>query len=319
MGGVVITEIDPTNTYIHSNSRTHSRMPSNTDNSGSARAARLRQISAARGPVPVIRPNIGSMALDARLGGGLKPSCCPSSEPVYPTYYLQCSDSDRAIPFPPDESPLPVGPFYLDALGFPGDGLIQLTCYPSGTIILATSLNYLVTPGLPDGTTNVTYEYSCSSEPIFLSCGIPSQTLIPSTAYYFLNNTGSDPMISGANLTLHLTPSSGPIIDISVNSLDILGPYTNLVSYNTGSTSDCSQTQYIGVFGTPGPFCILQQLNPALTYYFEPLFDQIPITILYYIEGAPLPGISLTLTDTNPVGPFTNLTSWQPDNGCPPP
>ena len=62
-------------------------MPSNTDNSGSARAARLRRISAARGPVPVIRPNIGSMALDAILGR--EPACCPSpSEPPAPTLVL---------------------------------------------------------------------------------------------------------------------------------------------------------------------------------------------------------------------------------------
>jgi hypothetical protein len=45
----------------------------NSDNSGSARAARLRRISAAGGPIPAVRPNIGSMALDAQLG---KAECC---------------------------------------------------------------------------------------------------------------------------------------------------------------------------------------------------------------------------------------------------
>ena len=50
------------------------RMPINTDNSGSARAARLRQIAASKGPIPAVRPNIGSMALDAQLG---KMGCCP--------------------------------------------------------------------------------------------------------------------------------------------------------------------------------------------------------------------------------------------------
>ena len=48
-------------------------MPNNTDNSGSARAARVRRIAASRGPVPAIRPNIGSMAWDAQLG---KLECC---------------------------------------------------------------------------------------------------------------------------------------------------------------------------------------------------------------------------------------------------
>ena len=45
----------------------------NTDNSGSARAARVRRIAASRGPVPAVRPNIGSMAWDAQLG---KLECC---------------------------------------------------------------------------------------------------------------------------------------------------------------------------------------------------------------------------------------------------
>ena len=48
----------------------------NSDNSGSARTQRLRWISAAGGPIPVIRPNIGSMALDAIFG---KAECCASS------------------------------------------------------------------------------------------------------------------------------------------------------------------------------------------------------------------------------------------------
>ena len=49
-------------------------MPTNTDNSGTARAARLRRIVASQGPTPAVRPNIGSMALDAQLG---KMECCP--------------------------------------------------------------------------------------------------------------------------------------------------------------------------------------------------------------------------------------------------
>ena len=48
-------------------------MPTNTDNSGSARAARLRRISASQGPTPA-NSIIGSQALDAQLG---KVECCP--------------------------------------------------------------------------------------------------------------------------------------------------------------------------------------------------------------------------------------------------
>ena len=50
-------------------------MPSNTDNSGSARAARLRRIAASQGPVPA-NSKIGSQALDTVLG---KAECCPAS------------------------------------------------------------------------------------------------------------------------------------------------------------------------------------------------------------------------------------------------
>ena len=44
-----------------------------TDYSGAARAAKLRRISASQGPVPAVRANIGSQALDAQLGGM---DCC---------------------------------------------------------------------------------------------------------------------------------------------------------------------------------------------------------------------------------------------------
>ena len=53
-------------------------MSTNTDNSGSARAARLRRIAASGGPTPAVRPNLGSQALDARLG---KAECCPPCNP----------------------------------------------------------------------------------------------------------------------------------------------------------------------------------------------------------------------------------------------
>ena len=49
-----------------------------TDNSGAARAAKLRRISASQGPAPAVRPNIGSQALDAQLG---RLDCCPTPTP----------------------------------------------------------------------------------------------------------------------------------------------------------------------------------------------------------------------------------------------
>ena len=61
-----------------------------TDNSGTARVAKLRRISASQGPVPPIRPNIGSQALDALLG---RMDCCPTPIPIpcNPQVYWQNS------------------------------------------------------------------------------------------------------------------------------------------------------------------------------------------------------------------------------------
>ena len=57
-----------------------------TDYSGSAHAAKLRRIAASRGPVPAVRPNIGSQVLDARLG---KLDCCCSPTVIWETSPLQ--------------------------------------------------------------------------------------------------------------------------------------------------------------------------------------------------------------------------------------
>ena len=57
-----------------------------TDYSGAARAAKLRRISASQGPVPAVRANIGSQALDAQLGGM---DCCPI--PCNPQVYWENS------------------------------------------------------------------------------------------------------------------------------------------------------------------------------------------------------------------------------------
>lgn len=56
-------------------------MPNNTDTSGSVRVAKIRRIAAGKGPTPAVRPNIGSMALDAQLG---KAQCCPVIPPTPP-------------------------------------------------------------------------------------------------------------------------------------------------------------------------------------------------------------------------------------------
>jgi hypothetical protein len=67
-------------------------MPTNTDNSGTARAARLRRIVASRGPTPA-NSLIGSQALDAQLG---KLECCPfnwTGSPL-PLEYQKTEETD---------------------------------------------------------------------------------------------------------------------------------------------------------------------------------------------------------------------------------
>jgi len=292
-------------------------MPNNTDTSGSGRAARLRQISASQGPVPVQRPNIGSMALDALLGGGQNPSCCPSVTPIptpptptppsYPTYYLPCVDGSQANTFLP-EGPLPTGPFYIDAAGTPGLGLIQFTCLPSGDTILAnTGLPYLMT--LPYGTVPpVTYVYLCNSVTILVACGIGIQALVPYIPYEFANNTTE-------TFILRLIDSTGNIVDHTLSPLENTLPIVNLVSWQTDS-SDCSDNQTIGVYDLSISSCTTQLLNSSTTYYFEPYFSEVP-PVDIMLRDATNTDTPLTLTTLDPVGPYTNLLSWRPA-GCPP-
>ena len=61
-----------------------------TDYSGAARAAKLRRISASQGPVPAVRPNIGSQALDAQLG---RMDCCCNPQVVWEASPLQLTTS----------------------------------------------------------------------------------------------------------------------------------------------------------------------------------------------------------------------------------
>lgn len=205
-------------------------MPNNTDNSGSARAARLKKISTAQGPVPAIRPNIGSMALDAVIGKGL---CCPA----------------------PSETPI-------------------------------TSIEF-----------------------IFISCGIPTQTVSPNIGYIFYNNTENPCTItltdiygSHTTYTIGATPGSDALFP----------PIGNLVSWSTASTS-CVGTVTIGVFvDGPNGGCIVQTLSPSVSYQFAPFFDsgQNPP---YTITVRDSSGIDTTVSieDFTPVGPYTNLVSWQ--------
>jgi hypothetical protein len=305
-------------------------MPSNTDNSGSARAARLRQISASKGPVPVQRPNIGSMALDARLGGGQNPTCCPTVDgpgPIpppassYPTYYLPCVDDSLANTFPPEGSlPEPGTPFYIDALDEPGTGLIQLTCQPSGDIILAnTGLPYLVASGLPLDTTDVTYAYLCNSVFLLVNCGIGPQALSPFIGYEFVNNISTTDFTvdSTGSVVLLLTDSNNNTTTVELDAFAVtVEPYTNLVSWQSDQLgAECAATQYVQVFDTNTPLgCITQQLNSSATYYFgAPMEGMDPITFPLSINLTQAGPTNTTITLTGYdilYGPYTNCMSW---------
>lgn len=78
----------------------------NSDNSGSARAQRIRRISAAGGPIPVVRPNIGSMAWDAVLG---KADCCNQCS-------IQWSDAALPLTWVKTESINPSTYYYFTAV-----------------------------------------------------------------------------------------------------------------------------------------------------------------------------------------------------------
>ena len=105
-----------------------------TDYSGSAHAAKLRRISAAQGPVPAVRPNIGSQALDAQLG---RLECCPCNPQVtWETSPVQLTLSgtyDYSAQYATVISDVAVTPLSGEVTGYtPPDAQIEVFLVPSG-------------------------------------------------------------------------------------------------------------------------------------------------------------------------------------------
>lgn len=200
-------------------------MPSNTDNSGSARAARLRRISAARGPVPVIRPNIGSMALDAILGREL--GCCDSSSPPTPLVpdlilincgispqtlnpsieYLFGNNTSETVDLAlTDNSGYPpiiynIGPFggvgpFSNLVSWQTDGVL-IPCDISQSLILFSSNAY----------------------------GCVYQRLISSVSYTFV------PFIEPPPITIIIRDATNTDTTVVIPDTDPVGPFTNLISW----------------------------------------------------------------------------------------
>lgn len=202
-------------------------MPNNTDNSGSARAARFKRISAAQGPTPAIRPNIGSMALDAVIGKGL---CCPSDSappppPVYPTLvFISCGISTQTL------SPNTQYVFINNTTNF-----VRYTySTPSG------SNSGILNPDSTDGPVENLVSWSSTSCPIGTitvgvfpyvppPVGCVEQVLSPSLNYQFVPYPEGPP----PPYSIIIRDSSGNDTTVSIPDFTPIGPFSQLVSWRT--------------------------------------------------------------------------------------
>lgn len=143
---------------------------------------------------------------------------------------------------------------------------------------------------------------------VLINCGVPPQTLDPSIEYLFVNNTSE-------TFTLLLRDNSENTQSYTVTPLGGEGPFSNLVSWQSDfSICDLSQTLIPFISGADG--CLYQVLDSSVSYTFQAFLEPPPITII--IRNASNVDTTVVIPDENPVGPFTNLTSWRPA-GCPPP
>jgi len=156
----------------------------------------------------------------------------------------------------------------------------------------------------------------CPSEPpaptlVLISCDINPQTLDPSIEYIFRNNTG-------ATVYVALTDNSGnPPLNYSVEPFGEVGPVSSLVRWQTDLPFiACSPSQDLIVYSSATDGCFNQILNPSFGYTFHAADEPPPFTII--IRDASNVDTTVPIPDENPVGPFTNLTSWRPA-GCAPP
>jgi hypothetical protein len=153
----------------------------------------------------------------------------------------------------------------------------------------------------------------CPSEPpaptlVLINCGVPPQTLDPSIEYFFGNNTSE-------TVELLLTDNSGNTQSYTIEPLGGVGPFSNLVSWQS-DFSICDLSQTLIPFSISADGCLYQVLDSSVLYRFEAVIDPPPFTII--IRNASNVDTTVPIPDENPVGPFTNLTSWRPA-GCAPP
>jgi len=209
-------------------------MPSNTDNSGSARAARLRRINAAQGPAP--NSKIGSIALDRTLA-----PCCdvavPPPEPQTQVVLVCCGIESQVL----DPT------IYYGFLNNTPDTFTFEITYEGG------NTEYIEIPpfdfenmqdtgrGPYVGLTswNSVLENSCSSPLVigvfplsFLGC--PSQVLDPTKEYQFQVLGG----FGDGDITLTLEDSSTVPLPVDGSLITIPSPTTGYITWT--STGDCA-------------------------------------------------------------------------------
>ena len=142
---------------------------------------------------------------------------------------------------------------------------------------------------------------------VLINCGISPQTLDPSIEYSFRNNTSE-------TVTLLLTDNSENTQSYTVTLLGEEGPFSNLVSWQSDFTACAPNQTLIPLSNANG--CLYQVLDSSVSYTFEAVLEPPPFTII--IRNASNVDTTVVIPDENPVGPYTNLTSWRPA-GCAPP
>jgi hypothetical protein len=151
----------------------------------------------------------------------------------------------------------------------------------------------------------------CPSEAptlVLINCGVPPQSLNPSIEYFFGNNSNN-------TVTLLLTDNIGNTQSYTIDPRNGVGPFSNIVSWQSDFTA-CAPNQTLFPFSSSPNGCLYQVLDSSVSYTFEAFLEPPPFTII--LRNASNVDTTVPIPDENPVGPFTNLTSWRPA-GCAPP
>ena len=298
----------------------------NSDTSGAARTQRVRWMNAAAGPKPVVRPNIGSMALDGILwnqgvwpqdqGTGSRPKATIPSPPV--DLSGESGDGSATISFTPgSDGGSPILNYQYSLNG--GLTFIAFTTSPvtitglenntEYTIIL-TAINAVgasvpsapitVTPrGYPDPPVPLLYHRGNGTIEIHFTQGSDSGSPIINYQY----------SIDGG-LTFNEFDPAVTTSPVTITSLINENSYTiNLKAMNMYNTSEPSQDIILGPVSVPQPPTSLVATagNSSASVAFTPPVNDGGLPILSYTVTSS-PG-GLTATGTESPITITGLTN----------